>query len=1147
MPTRRAPNTMNASSRRRRARLDASADARRERARGTDRATRRRRRDDRAARDATTERRDRRPNASTPISFDGAKMARGERAPLLARGEDVERGLGDDDAANGEARATREGREGRRRRWTTALALGGCAALASAAALAMTAGTGSKATIAASGASLGERFAANRAQMVARRRQARARANRKRAANERRVKAEREEKVNEVLMTLAKEKPEDAKTMVENAIERWEAKRAAQAEASLGEDERAPNRRAARRHERREHARRRTTKARRAHVSEARMGAGAETVVESLSRRDAAVRAKGEEKIRQVEDESDDLITEISSSVVKRVEKIKAAAEAEGSEEARDAARAEAEKFVQAANERIKRIEEKTATRVSMIKDLTVKHMSDDGRNAYLAQVGQSEVVNMGESETNDADSADEQDDDEQDDDENDDLVDDLLAVGDAGEQEQEDADSDSPGTETGNDGEDEANEAAEEQEEEDHEINELSNVELLQLLDDKLDDLEQSNEDFKSAITEQIEGLSTRMSNLEDSSEELQDDVTEMALDEHYDDADDEHGDSYPRDGTGNGDYPTGNGNYPAESNGNYPAESNGNYPAESNGNYPAAQTVTVDENALSTGALNDQISSLTTQLQNATATAAQATATQEQLDQTQAELAAVQAQLNARYFDLDFFRRRPVGLEPDFQTTDPAAESGAFYACDVQNQCMTGATLLTRNNKLLGMKGVCDNGAKSTDLTSGYYEMFPKHGTIDFSSTDADNECTMEFGENSRSVWIRKENDYVIAMSKDGTAHTRCGRDVASASSIKYQCQNPKACITGYHIKNQYGNFDGDASTRTEEDLAISVVDFVCSDGSFAVDPVSLRPDYGQIRVEPEFTIGLANTPRTDGSVRRTVTPYLRLKTNTVVSDSFLLAVRVRDVTALTEQEKHGWCTQQHVQAHLNAPHTCKDGSKLCAKPAFLFNPGGSEYELKFGEQTFDLLDAQAHESARIVIENEDQANVDRVKNFPMPANEEFFMFGHHYEVCVAAIERSRFKTKITDPSTGAVTDSFYNRHLDGSAHLVGLATTGELSVTMEGGPRHFNIVAPAAPTTADLQNLQCYNNDCAISGGVAPVVSAQSQVSTQPQPSPSPSPNDDVATLAKEPTQQAAKTHVTSVLEARKALEARLRGAH
>ena len=112
------------------------------------------------------------------------------------------------------------------------------------------------------------------------------------------------------------------------------------------------------------------------------MGVGAETSVESLSRGDAAVRAKGEEKIRQVEDESDELITEISSSVVKRVGKIKAAAEAEGSEQARDAARAEAEKFVQAANERIKRIEEKTATRVSMIKDLTMQHMSYDGRNA---------------------------------------------------------------------------------------------------------------------------------------------------------------------------------------------------------------------------------------------------------------------------------------------------------------------------------------------------------------------------------------------------------------------------------------------------------------------------------------------------------------------------------------------------------------------------------------------------------------------------------------------------------------------------------------------------------------------------------------------------------------------------------------------
>ena len=58
--------------------------------------------------------------------------------------------------------------------------------------------------------------------------------------------------------------------------------------------------------------------------------------------------------------------------------------------------------------------------------------MSYDGRNAYSAQVGQSEVANMGESETNDPDSADEQDDDE---DEDEELVEDLLADG---EQEQE-------------------------------------------------------------------------------------------------------------------------------------------------------------------------------------------------------------------------------------------------------------------------------------------------------------------------------------------------------------------------------------------------------------------------------------------------------------------------------------------------------------------------------------------------------------------------------------------------------------------------------------------------------------------------------------------------------------------------------------
>jgi len=491
-----------------------------------------------------------------------------------------------------------------------------------------------------------------------------------------------------------------------------------------------------------------------------------------------------------------------------------------------------------------------------------------------------------------------------------------------------------------------------------------------------------------------------------------------------------------------------------------------------------------------------------------------------------------------------------RPVGLEPDFQPAkpDPAQESGAFFACNVPKQCMNGMTMYTRNNRLVGLKGLCDGGARATDLTTGFYERFPKMSSMDFDmfgDVGADKACTMSFGENARSLWIRRESGFVIAMSKDGSKATRCGRDVESATSIRYQCQNPKACITGFHVKNEYGNFDGNEGKRTEDDLAISVVDFVCSDGNFAVDPITLRPDYGQVKVEPTFTVGVANTPQHDGSMRRTVTPYLRLKTNTVVSDSFLMIVKVRDITDSTDHA--GWCTQQNVQASLNAPHTCREGSKICAKPAFLYNPEGMEYELKFGEQTFDLLDPELHESSRMVITNEDDSMEGHVKNFPMPRDREFFQFDRQYEVCVAAIERSKFKNhgknEVVDETHHASGRSFYNRHLDGSATFMGLSTSGERQLQMQGGPKHFIVKSPKAPKRSEMTALQCYSGECSIAGSVGPI---EDEAVKPAYPAQKPAyPAQKPADKPAYPTAELAKEHAeNNMLDARAKLEALLR---
>ena len=439
--------------------------------------------------------------------------------------------------------------------------------------------------------------------------------------------------------------------------------------------------------------------------------------------------------------------------------------------------------------------------------------------------------------------------------------------------------------------------------------------------------------------------------------------------------------------------------------------------------------------------------------------------------------------------YFDPDLFRKRPDGLDADFGSPlDPTRESGVYYACDQPNQCMTSVTLLTHENKLLGMKGACGSGSSATDVRTGGYDVFPRRSSVDFSG----HQCKVEFADDSRTFFVHSEDEAIVGLSKDGSENTECGRrtSTTAASAIKYQCTNPKACVVGYFVKNSYKDLD---SAHVEEDLTIQKVDFICSDGQIAVDPVTLRHDYGEISLEPEFSVKVANTPQADGTVKRIVTPYLTLKTDTVVSGTFLMSVRIRDVTALAPADRAGWCTQQKVQAHLNYVETCREGSKLCAKTTSVYNPQGAEFVLKHGEQSFDLLDGDAHESSRIAITNRkdglSSANAYSLRKIPMRPDEEFFKFGRSYEVCAAAIERSKFKTKLYHQSTGEVKESFFNRHLDGSARFVG---SHSRAGGMQGGPRHFTATAPAAPTTSQMAALDCEN--CQVSGGVQPIADRQ-----------------------------------------------------
>lgn len=437
----------------------------------------------------------------------------------------------------------------------------------------------------------------------------------------------------------------------------------------------------------------------------------------------------------------------------------------------------------------------------------------------------------------------------------------------------------------------------------------------------------------------------------------------------------------------------------------------------------------------------------------------------------------------LNGHEFNDAFFRKRPVGLEPDFPAKHSYDESGGFFQCEEENKCMTKVTLYKHNGKLYGMKGHCEKGTKATDLGTGEHEVFPKHAEFDFSAE----QCNVNFDKHYRSLYIRREGDDVIAMSTDGTPATRCGLDIPSATSVKFECQNPKACITGFHVKNRYTNIDGSVE-RTAEDLSISDVDFVCSDGRYAVDPLLQRDDYGEITVMPQFTVGVAHTPSGTGT-RKTVMPYLQLKTHSVVSATVgqknMLVTQIRDITHMSDKQKTGWCTTQHAQAWLNAAPSCPDGSKLCAKPSFLYNPPGSEYRLKYGHQLFNVTSAETHESTHIVLTNNEDPALDG--RLPVKANEEFFKFGHVYEICASAVDYSGFSSNITNDA-GEILGTMSHRRLDGDVRFVGLSNTGERSISMKGGSRHYIAHAPEAPTDEELEKLGCAveSSSCVISGG-------------------------------------------------------------
>ena len=309
------------------------------------------------------------------------KSGDAERAPLLATTERVDCELGNGTVDREEEGARRERGRGR---WVTkgraAWVLGGCAVVAGAAACAL----GTR----ANGGSLMTWKSAlgTKRENAAARRRARAVRSRREAARERRAEERRalEDHANDVLREIAREaSPEDARRMVEEAIRRVEITKKSEAfahaydMARLGDEELVDDlevdphtimdpkefakltvdeKNALRRRMRtalrkvREELKTNAPSSARAKGQAAARRPGANVAAANASaakrRRDAAdanVRAKGEEKRKEISNDAEKLIQEIREGVEKTSSALREAAKEEGTKEAADKA---ADKFL---------------------------------------------------------------------------------------------------------------------------------------------------------------------------------------------------------------------------------------------------------------------------------------------------------------------------------------------------------------------------------------------------------------------------------------------------------------------------------------------------------------------------------------------------------------------------------------------------------------------------------------------------------------------------------------------------------------------------------------------------------------------------------------------------------------------------------
>ena len=337
-----------------------------------------------------------------------------ERAPLLATTAAVDCELG-----NGTVDREEEGArcERGRGRWVTkrraAWVLGGCAVVAGAAACAL----GTR----ANGGSLmtWKTALGTKRENAAARRRARAVRSRREAARERRAEERRalEDHATDVLREIAREaSPEDARQMVEEAIRRVEITKKSEAfahaydMARLGDEELVDDlevdphtimdpkefakltvdeKNALRRRMRtalrkvREELKTNAPSSARAKGQAAARRPGANVAAANASaakrRRDAAdanVRAKGEEKRKEISNDAEKLIQEIREGVEKTSSALREAAKEEGTKEAADKAEKDIAQLVHATNERIELIQKKTEKRLSLISAVTERHLS---------------------------------------------------------------------------------------------------------------------------------------------------------------------------------------------------------------------------------------------------------------------------------------------------------------------------------------------------------------------------------------------------------------------------------------------------------------------------------------------------------------------------------------------------------------------------------------------------------------------------------------------------------------------------------------------------------------------------------------------------------------------------------------------------